>query len=321
MPAMHLLIPYASTQSDACQTALAALKLPNLDKLLGRLSPQPLELGELSSWSPPHERALARAQGLPLVDGQIPWAAAQARKQAELAGLASLSQAWAFVSLCNWQLGTHEVTMRQIPIGDLSTDDAEALRLDMAPYFAQDGITLHPYTPACWLAHGELFARFRSASPDRVQGRNLEPWTPGTAEAGAVMRLVSEMQMLLYTHPLNDAREARGALPVNALWFSGAGALPANTPPLTSPAELTVLADLRIAALAQDWPAWTAAWQHIDATTVRDLLAAQRRDEPLQLTLCGERHAQSWLSQPLGLFQRFMGHFGSQPSSKLLKAL
>jgi hypothetical protein len=29
--------------------------------------------------------------------------------------------------------------------------------------------------------------------------------------------------MLLYTHPLNDAREAQGLLPVNSFWLSGCG--------------------------------------------------------------------------------------------------
>jgi hypothetical protein len=41
----------------------------------------------------------------------------------------------------------------------------------------------------------------------------------------------------------------------------------------------------------------------------------------VQLTLCGERHAQTWLAQPLGLVQKIKAKFPSQPMSNLLKSL
>ena len=63
----HLLIPYAASASPGCQQALQALALPHLDRLLARLSPHPAhsDSGEETSFSAPHERALARALGLP----------------------------------------------------------------------------------------------------------------------------------------------------------------------------------------------------------------------------------------------------------------
>ncbi len=38
--------------------------------------------------------------------------------------------------------------------------------------------------------------------------------------------LLNEAQIVLHNHPLNEQRVARGQLPVNSLWFWGAGALP-----------------------------------------------------------------------------------------------
>jgi hypothetical protein len=318
---MHLLIPCAASHAPGCQAALVTLQLPNLKKLLARLTPQPLDGGDERSWSPPHERALAKARGLPHQDGQIPWAAACACECADLAALAAPGTAWAFVTLCHWQASTFEVSMRQIPMRDLASAESDALLGAMAPFFEQDGITLHPLAPGRWLARGEVFAHLRTASPDRVQGRNLEPWMPSTAEAGSLIRLVSEMQMLLYTHPVNDAREARGARPANALWFSGAGTLPeAPSAPAATP-ELQVMPSLKAAALEEDWSAWVAAWHALDATVIGDLLAAQARGEPVQLTLCGERHAQTWAAQPLGLMQKIRAKFASQPLLNLLKSL
>ena len=317
-PAMHLLIPYAASHALGCQAALATLKLPNLQKLLSRLTAQPMDRGDEQSWSPPHERALAKAQGLPHQDGLIPWAAALAKEHATLSGLGG---AWAFVTLCHWQASTFEVSIRQIPMHGLTGDESDTLLAAMRPFFEQDGITLHPLEPGRWLARGEVFSDLRTASPDRVHGRNLEPWMPGTAEAGGLIRLVSEMQMLLYTHPVNDAREARGSLPANALWFSGAGMMPKESAMQPSPQGLQVIDALKEAALNEDWTAWAGAWQTLDATAMADLLAAQTGGEPLQLTLCGERHAQTWAAQPLGLMQKIMAKFTSLPLSNLLSSL
>ncbi len=314
---MHLLIPYAASHSAGCQAALATLKLPHLQKLLSRLSPQALDAGDELSWSPPHERALARSLGLPVADGHLPWAALEAQKHPELA---HRQGAWAFVTLCHWQATTHEVTMRQLPMRELSQAESDGLLAAMQPFFGQDGITLYPCESGRWLAHGAVFDGLPSASPDRVLGRNLSPWMPTVAQASGLIRLVSEMQMLLYTHPVNDARDRRGAVPVNAIWFSGSGALPEGRPS-AAPVQPIMASGLRQGALQDDWAGWASAWQELDATQVNELLVAQSRGELVQLTLCGERHAQSWVSQPPTLKQKIRQLFSAPPIQGTLEKL
>ncbi len=316
---MHLIIPYAASHSEGCQSVLPSLNLPHLQKLLTCLTAQPLDEGDELSWSPPHERALARTLGLTPRDGQIPWAALQAQKYPERAHRQGV---WAFVTLCHWKASMHEVTLRQIPMQDLSAAESDTLLAAMQPFFAQDGITLYPDEPGRWLAHGAVFEGLPSASPDRVLGRNLAPWMPTAAHASSLIRLMSEMQMLLYTHALNDAREARGALPVNAIWISGTGALnslPADTG--LPPNQTTVVPTLREAALQEDWANWASAWQALDALEIKTLLDAHRRGKAVQLTLCGERHAQSWHPRPQTLMQKIRPLFGSPPIHSKLEQL
>ena len=314
---MHLLIPYAASHAEGCQATLATLKVPNLQKLISRLNAEALDEGGELSWSPPHERALARALGLAVSDGLIPWAALQAQKYPELA---HLQGAWAFVTLCHWQATTHEVTMRQLPMQDLSAEESDTLLVAMKPFFAQDGITLYPHEPGRWLAHGAVFDGLPSASPDRVLGRNLSPWMPTAAQASGLIRLVSEMQMLLYTHPVNDARERRGALAANAIWFSGTGTAPVS---LSGPASArpVVVTALREPALQDDWTGWASAWHQLDASQIRQLLDAQGRGDTVQLTLCGERHAQSWVHQPPTLKQKIRQLFNPPPIQGTLEQL
>ena len=94
--------------------------------------------------------------------------------------------------------------------------------------------------------------------------------------------------MLLHTHPINDAREARGALPVNSFWLSGTGRSQAPEAAASLP---TVDERLRAPLLAEDWAGWAEAWQALDAQVLSALDAQATRGESVSLSLCGERHA------------------------------
>ena len=72
---MHLLLPFANSQSPDCQAALKSLALPNLDKLLRKLPIAHKDAALETTLSPPHERALAAACGIVAPDGQIPFGA------------------------------------------------------------------------------------------------------------------------------------------------------------------------------------------------------------------------------------------------------
>jgi hypothetical protein len=306
---MHLLIPFAFCSGEGCAQALPKLALPHLTQLLSRLTPQPPDTADVFSLSTPHERALAWAMGLPIQDGLIPWAALQAQA----------SGAWGFITPCHWQIATNHITMSGQKLPDFSDTESRALMAAMQPYFEEDGIQLRYEHPMLWLAQGEIFNGLATASLDRVAGRNVEHWMPRSPQAAPLRRLQNEMQMLLYTHPVNDARAARGVLPVNSFWLSGTGSLSTVRQPAAT--EANVVDTLRAPALTEDWPAWTQAWHALDANECAALLRAIDQGQPVQLTLCGEASAQTFVSQPQALLKRFMNIFGIQPAYHMLEKL
>lgn len=307
----HLLIPYAASASEGCQQALQGLALPHLDRLLARLNPHPIsnDSGEETSFSAPHERALARALGLPAQDGRIPWAAWHRQQQ----GLTTHGEAWAFVTPCQWQVSTDHVTLRDPAQLGLDEAASRALLAIVAPWFAEDGITLHYDQPTRWLASGPLFATLASASLERVLLRDVRAWMPdarAVPEARTLHRLHSEMQMLLYTHAFNDERSARGLPVVNSFWVHGTGPLPVPAPPASPSAPApTVPTALRDPALHEDWRSWAAAWAALDAGSVADLLRQAEAGAAVRLTLCGERNALVFHNAPQGLWQRVQSVF------------
>ncbi len=315
---MHLIISHAAGAGAQCQAAITQLALPNLDKLLRLLHTTQTWHGTPEDLTPLPERVQADGVELYGQDGLVPWAAAEARER----GLAAVHGAagWAWITPCHWRAHAQHVEMLGPEELDLRSDESEALRSGMAGYFTEDGITLHPCTHDRWLALGTIFHDLPTASLQRVANASINPWLPRQPQAKGLRRLQSEMQMLLYTHPVNDAREARGVPSVNAFWVSGTGTLPAAYPGAVS-APVTVVDALRRSALQDDAPSWIANWQTLDQTLLADALARTSAGGPLQLTLCGENKAVTLAMQKTTWWQSLHQRLRATPVPALLQSL
>ena len=313
----HLLVPWATASPQDSRQPLDGLQLPQLERLMNRLTRLPADVQEEDTFSPPHERALGRALGLGDADGRIPLAAWHAARSG-LAAAAPQGEAWAFLTPCHWQVRTDHVTLSNPDDLALTEEESRALLAAMAPWFAQDGITLHYEQPGRWLASGAPLAQVATASLDRVVQRDVRAWLSDAPAAAPLRRLHSEMQMLLYTHALTDAREARGQAPVNAFWLHAAGALPANLPKAQAP---HIDDRLRSPALLGDWTAWRAAWQALDTGPVAELAARAAKGEPVRLSLCGERGVLAWHNAPRSIGAKISSLFRPQRLLNVLEQL
>jgi hypothetical protein len=315
--AMHLLIPFAATQSSAGRQATSGLQLPRLRQLLQRLGPALRDDADEWSFSAPHERALARAWGLQGADGLLPIGAHLAKADGVEVGTA----AWGLVTPCHWHVGTDQVSL-QNP-ADLMLDDTTARRLFAAvrPLFTGEGFLLRYGAPLRWYAAHESLASLPAASLDRVIGRNVDRWLgpESVAASQLIRRMQAEVQMLLYTHPLNDERQARGLLAVNSFWLSGCGVLQAAWGE-----GVTVDERLRHPALGEDWAAWAKAWDSLDAGPLTDMLSAMNKGQKVELTLCGERSAVTFkrsARKAYSLWHQLRSAFGADASLAVLQSL
>ena len=308
---MHLIVPLAGTVSAAGRQALQTLVLPNLSHLLARWTPSAALGSDEFSPNPPHEQALAQALGWPHApDAALPFAALQAAAL----GWPAADAAWGRLTPVHLHLGADAVSLTEPSTLQLDEASARPLFDSVRPLFETEGFTLHWAAPQQWLATHPLFDGLVTAAIDRVINRNIDPWLPEQRSARLIRRLQNEVQMLLYTHPINQAREAAGLPTVNSVWLSGCGRLP-DSPAAASP---QVDDRLREPALAEDWAAWCEAWQALDAGPIRALLAA---GDGARLTLCGERQAQAWAPAAQGLWQRLSGRWRKPSLHAALEAL
>ena len=282
------------------QRALDDETPPDLCRLAQRMKTTALPDSAMSAC---HEAAWAQALGWDVKDGQVPLAAFAA---ATLGLHCPTEHGWAFLDAVHWQISQGQVNL-SVP-APITAYESEALREAMQPFLTQDGIHLHPYSPGRWLAHASVFKHLSSVSLDRVNGQRIDHWLQPSSIAAQtdaerlLRRLQNEMQMLFYTHAINDHR----SVALNSVWFSGTGELP-TMDETTAMRSIVVHQGLREAWLSQKpevfVPAFTRVWQDtIAASLARQeqvLLCDPTRSVLLQNTPIGlRRKLQQWLRPP-----------------------
>ncbi|UUX95503.1 hypothetical protein [Aquabacterium sp. J223] len=269
---MPLIVPFAAPPPALADAVLPALALPGLQALLARRRAV-RDDGAADDLNAPHERALARAVGLAGADGELPLAAWSMGRD----GLDPGDRVWGLLTPVHWQVGLDEVVVTDPAMLDLGEGESRALFDAVRPLFEDDGFVLLWGAPLRWYAAHERLRHWRAPSLDRSIGQRIDPRAvdAGHPAARDLRRLQNEVQMLLHAHPLNEARDSAGRLPVNSVWLSGCG--PRQRP--TGDAELDER--LRGPFLAGDWAAWQQAWGALDAERLRAWPADR------SLVLCG----------------------------------
>jgi hypothetical protein len=313
---MHLLIPFASALSDAASHVLRDLSLPNLSKLLGRLSRTQQDDADVFTFSPPHERAFAAAAGWQAADGCLPFGAhAAARDGVEVSDFA-----WGLVTPVHFHVGRDHVTLADPAALNLGEDESRAAFAAVRELFESEGFRFEWGSASRWYAAHESLVELPCASLDRVIGRNVELWMRGSearsTQAKLVRRLQSELQLLLYPHALNDEREQRGELTLNSFWLSGCGRCQE-----VEGEPVQINESLRAPLLAEDWAAWADAWRALDQGDIAEWLDAANAGRPTALTLCGDRGAHRFEAEPQSMLQKLGRRFKSAEPQAVLEAL
>lgn len=145
-------------------------------------------------------------------------------------GLAAEDGYWLNATPVHVQTHHHALVLHDPAVLDLTAAQSTALAATLAAHLRDDGLNLHCARPARWyLQCGETPAMTTTALRE-VVGQDIAAFLPKGADALRWHRLMTELQMLLHTHPVNDARDAAGQLPVNWVWLWGGGRLPAPVP-------------------------------------------------------------------------------------------
>jgi hypothetical protein len=193
---------------------------------------------------PGHEDWLQKAFGLP---PGAPIAACSALADGAL-------QAHWRLDPVNLHIGRDHLVLTDPARLALGADDARALAASIAGLFQDEGLTLIAAHPLRWYlqeAEPSRGLRLKTRSMLAALGRSIDGWQPTGDDARRWRRIVNEVQMSWYRHPVNERRESQGLMPVNSLWIEGPCPDPSAPGPgarIEAPTALQSAAAGRIAA-------------------------------------------------------------------------
>jgi len=206
MKSVHLVIPDLFLPKDFAAEGCRGLSLPALEKLLGRGHSEIQE-------AVPLENLLCELFG---VSGQGD--APVAPISAAFDGLGDGCWLRADPVHLNFQRNQMLLASMQ-PSGE----EAAQFCASLNAHFAGQDIEFFVPHPQRWYVRLDKLPRIRTTPPSEVLGGNVRNALPAGEDAAHWHQLFNEIQMLLFAHPLNRAREERGDLMINSVWFWGGG--------------------------------------------------------------------------------------------------
>lgn len=148
-----------------------------------------------------------------------------------------------------------------LPDVKVSADESSQFCASLNEHFAAEGVAFFAPHPARWYIQVDEMPKVVTVPLSQASGRNIQANLPSGIDAGRWHQLFNEIQMLLFAHPLNETREARGEAAINSVWFWGGGRSPVQPGrAYESVSSDEVLTEMLATAADTPFAAWQPAW-------------------------------------------------------------
>jgi len=206
MSSVHLVIPDLFLPQQVAAEASAGLAVPALETLLARAQSAPLSEESLEAW-------------LCGVFGVADQAIAPITLRAD--GLEPEAAYWLRADPVHLRLQRDQLILQT----DVTLNEEEAAQLctSLNTHFAGYGLRFFAPHPQRWYLQLDAAPSMSTQLLAQVAGRNVHEHLPQGEDALRWHGVFNEIQMLLFEHAVNQAREERGELPINSVWLWGGG--------------------------------------------------------------------------------------------------
>jgi len=207
---LDLLVPDLLAPAEAPK-GLRDLRLPALEKWLARADVERSAAVGPDAW-------LARRYGL--VPPPPVAAIALAGEDAPRAG------EWLRGDPVHLRIDGDSLVIHDASVLALGLEDARALVAALQAHFAQDGLRFHAVAADRWYVEVPQGEQPSTVPLDEARGRNAFGLLPSGGKRINWASAITEAQMVLSAHEVNQRREAAGEPAVNSVWFWGEGRTP-----------------------------------------------------------------------------------------------
>lgn len=217
-PHVRVALPWVHDAVSELRSAGPAAPLPALRWIAGR--------GNRVRVARPWREWLVAVPGASAADALGHWSAGAALAAAAGAG-PGLAPAWGVAQPVHLAAGLDH--LRLAPLADAvpQADEVEAIAATVRSHLAGDAFQLAEFVDGAWIVRCEERVAAVTQAPADLVGCDIRDAMPDGPDGARLRSVMNEIQMLLHEHSVNQRRERRRQLPINALWLWGFGALPA----------------------------------------------------------------------------------------------
>ncbi len=208
----HLVIPHLLDALDG------APRLPAFEALAARGRREGLPGEGTEAWLCAHF-GIAKQRDWPIA----PLAAAAD-------GLALEGRYWLCADPVHLSLQGNALMLSELHPADLTQSEADALIDAVNVHFSPADLRLVAAHPAYWYLVLPADPGISTTPLADALEHDSQAWLPRGPGALRWAALLNELQMLLHSHPVNQARETRGQPAINSLWPWGGGLPPEGRP-------------------------------------------------------------------------------------------
>ncbi len=207
---LKILFP-ALLQTDEFLDLLGEARLPRLDMLLARARREAIPQSDL-------ETSLCQTFDIPRQHDWPIAAIALARSGGQPG-----RDCWLRADPVHVRIERDRVILSEI--AEPSPGEAELLCETLSAHFGE-AFSPQPLRPGAWVVRITGKLEISTTPLSLAAGQHIDALLPAGGDAMQWRKLLNEAQMLLFSHPVNQAREARGETVINSVWLWGGGRLP-----------------------------------------------------------------------------------------------
>lgn len=203
---VQIVMPELFLPQQLAREACAGLQLPALEKLLARAEATPLQADTLEAW-------LCNAFGVDRL------AIAALTLQAD--GVSPGEDYCLRADPVHIRLQREQMVL-QAGVAP-TAEEAAQLCASLNAHFSGSGLRFTAPHPQRWYVQLAAAPALETRPLSQVAGRDVRAFLPAGSDALHWHGVFNEIQMLLFTHAVNQAREERGETAINSVWLWGGG--------------------------------------------------------------------------------------------------
>jgi len=214
---LHIVIPGLNWPDTSQHQIYHNLSLPSLEKLLSRSNKLQTQPQEIEAW-------LCKTFN---VTKQQDWPIAPIMLHSDSAEPVKTDKDyWVHADPVHLRIEQNHIMLADSQAFQITTDEAKEFTNEINKVLGKDNWALLPLHPKRWYIRIKETPKMSTYALSQVTCRNINNFLPSGKDSVAWHKIFNEIQMFLHEHSLNQARERRGELAINSIWFWGGGHYP-----------------------------------------------------------------------------------------------